>query len=191
MHSVWADALREYVLYGKESRFLDVVPFMDIYDMNELRLSTDFQEATKYALDVHYCGTHTPAEVQAALPLQDGVKPSTSPEIRDRQTYTEPQIFFLPDSKVQQATIYFYFNGKPYNIADDASDIRLKDLAALIAETCGRKVVFELPDEVEAAGYSKATKARLDGSKIKQLGWNPRYNIKNGIQTNSLSTNRS
>ena len=119
MHSVWADALREYVLYGKESRFLDVVPFMDIYDMNELRLSTDFQEATKYALDVHYCGTHTPAEVQAALPLQDGVKPSTSPEIRDRQTYTEPQIFFLPDSKVQQATIYFYFNGKPYNIADD------------------------------------------------------------------------
>ena len=68
MHSVWADALREYVLYGKESRFLDVVPFMDIYDMNELRLSTDFQEATKYALDVHYCGTHCLCRTESNLP---------------------------------------------------------------------------------------------------------------------------
>ena len=38
--------------------------------------------------------------------------------------------------------------------------------------------VFEIPDVVEAAGYSKATKARLDGSKLKKLGWKPRYDIK-------------
>ena len=42
----------------------------------------------------------------------------------------------------------------------------LKDLAGIIANNCGSKVVFELPDAIEAAGYSKATKARLDGSKI-------------------------
>ena len=72
-------------------------------------------------------------------------------------------------------------NGEAYNIADEPSDIMLKDLAAIIAEYANRKVVFELPDEVEKAGFSKATKARLDGSKIKQLGWKMNYPIKIGI----------
>ena len=72
-------------------------------------------------------------------------------------------------------------NGEAYNIADVASDIMLKDLAAIIANTAGKKVVFELPDAVEAAGYSKATKARLDGSKLKGLGWQPAYDMEGGL----------
>ncbi|WP_303997431.1 NAD-dependent epimerase/dehydratase family protein [Megamonas hypermegale] len=73
-------------------------------------------------------------------------------------------------------------NGEAYNIANENSDIMLKDLAQIIANYSGHKVVFELPDEIEKAGYSKATKARLSSKKIKQLGWKPQYNIKNGIE---------
>jgi nucleoside-diphosphate-sugar epimerase len=72
-------------------------------------------------------------------------------------------------------------NGEAYNIADEASDIILKDLAAIIASINNKSVVFEIPDEVEAAGYSKATKARLDGSKLKALGWHPMYDINSGM----------
>lgn len=72
--------------------------------------------------------------------------------------------------------------GEAYNIADIKSDIMLKDLAAIIAGAVGRKVTFELPDAVEAAGYSKATKARLDGSKLQNLGWSAKYDIKTGIE---------
>lgn len=72
--------------------------------------------------------------------------------------------------------------GEAYNIADDASDIRLKDLAKILADLAKSKVVFEVPDEVEKSGYSMATKARLDGSKLKQLGWNARYDIKSGLK---------
>lgn len=72
--------------------------------------------------------------------------------------------------------------GEAYNIAEKHSDIMLKDLAAIIAEMNGKKVVFEIPDEVEAAGYSTATKARLDGRKLAALGWKPRYDIKSGIE---------
>lgn len=72
--------------------------------------------------------------------------------------------------------------GEAYNIADEASDIRLKDLAAIIAETCGQKVVFDLPDATEASGYSKATKARLNGNKLKALGWQMHYDIQSGIE---------
>lgn len=73
-------------------------------------------------------------------------------------------------------------NGEAYNIADEASDIMLKDLAKIIATFAGKEVVFELPDQTEKAGYSKATKARLDGSKLKKLGWTARFDIKQGLE---------
>lgn len=72
-------------------------------------------------------------------------------------------------------------NGEAYNISDDASDIMLKDLANIIADYAGTKVVFEIPDAIESAGYSKATKARLDSTKLKNLGWTAKYDIQTGI----------
>lgn len=75
-------------------------------------------------------------------------------------------------------------SGEAYNIADEKSDIMLKDLAAILAQIAGKEVVFELPDEIEKAGYSTATKARLDGSKLKALGWKAKYDIKSGMEKN-------
>lgn len=69
-----------------------------------------------------------------------------------------------------------------YNVADEASDIRLRDLAALIAELAGTKVVFDMPDDTEKAGFSTATTARLDSSKLKALGWKAKYDIRSGIK---------
>ena len=73
-------------------------------------------------------------------------------------------------------------DGEAYNIADESSDITLRDLAELIAGISGKEVRFEIPDAVEAAGYSKATKARLDGHKLQALGWQPQYDIRTGIE---------
>lgn len=73
-------------------------------------------------------------------------------------------------------------NGEAYNIADESGDIMLKDLASIIADLSGKRVVFEIPDAIEAAGYSTATKARLDGHKLEKLGWKPKYNIRTGIE---------
>lgn len=72
--------------------------------------------------------------------------------------------------------------GEVYNIADSASDIRLRDLAAIIAAAAGRKVVFDLPDETERAGYSTATKAVMDSGKIRTLGWKARYTMQTGLE---------
>ena len=72
-------------------------------------------------------------------------------------------------------------NGEAYNIADESGDITLRDLAALVAAQAGRKVIFELPNAIESAGFSKATKARLDGRKIKELGWKPAYDLQTGV----------
>lgn len=71
--------------------------------------------------------------------------------------------------------------GAAYNIADERSDIHLKDLAALIAGAVDRKVIFDIPSQIESAGFSKATKARLDSKKLQSLGWKAQYDIKDGI----------
>lgn len=82
------------------------------------------------------------------------------------------------------ALLYLLFygkNGEAYNVSDPASDIHLKDLAHLIADYAGRKVIYELPDEVEKAGYSKATKAIMENQKLRDLGWKAKYAMEEGI----------
>jgi len=73
-------------------------------------------------------------------------------------------------------------DGEAYNVADPSGDIRLKDLAALVAREAGKQVVFALPDAVEAAGFSKATVARMDGAKLRSLGWSARCGIEEGVR---------
>ena len=72
--------------------------------------------------------------------------------------------------------------GEAYNIADVSCDITLRDLAQIIADSVGTKVVFDLPDEVEAAGYSRATKARLDSTKLQGLGWKAHFDMKTALE---------
>ncbi|MBQ0077960.1 MAG: NAD-dependent epimerase/dehydratase family protein [Bacteroidales bacterium] len=72
-------------------------------------------------------------------------------------------------------------SGLAYNIADESCDVTLRDLASLIAAETGTMVIFELPSETEKAGFSTAVKARLDGSRLRALGWRPLYDIRGGI----------
>ena len=74
--------------------------------------------------------------------------------------------------------------GEAYNIADESGDITLRDLALLIAAQSGRNVVFNLPNAVEAVGFSNATKARLNGSKLTSLGWKPAFDVVHGVSRN-------
>lgn len=72
-------------------------------------------------------------------------------------------------------------SGEAYNIADGKSDITLRDLAALVAGACGRKVVFDIPDATESSGFSPAMVARLDNAKLVALGWRAEYDIRAGV----------
>lgn len=72
--------------------------------------------------------------------------------------------------------------GEAYNIAEEGNDATLKELAELAAGLAGRKVVYELPDESERKGYSTATRARIDGSRIRSLGWKPFYSVRDGFK---------
>jgi len=121
--AVQKSALMQYAMYGKKSSYLDEVPFMDIWTMDGVQVQRLIAEARAYALDAFYCGTLPIETVAAEIPQIDGMKASKSPFIQDRQSYEKPTVLFLPNSNVQQADLYFYINGRPYDISSDvASD---------------------------------------------------------------------
>lgn len=73
-------------------------------------------------------------------------------------------------------------NGEAYNIVGKNSDITLKELSELIADKADSKVIFEMPVTKEQEGYSKVTKAIMDGKKMGGLSWKSCYSIVDGIK---------
>ena len=119
--SVLSSALYAYALYGKNSPYIDRVNFMDIYKLGIPELHAVFTAAKQYALDAHYVGTRSFEDVRSVLALTEGIQASKSPYVRDRVTYDKNTILFLPNNEMQQAKIYFYINGNPYQLKDDVS----------------------------------------------------------------------
>lgn len=62
-------------------------------------------------------------------------------------------------------------SGEAYNIADNTSNISIKQLAEMIADIGGRRVVIDLPSDAERSGYNPVTKSVFSTDKLRQLGW--------------------
>ena len=67
------------------------------------------------------------------------------------------------------------------NISNPDCDVRLRDFAACCAAYNGRQVVFDLPSDVESRGFSIATRAILDSSRLQSIGFLPHYKIDDAI----------
>ena len=63
-------------------------------------------------------------------------------------------------------------SGQAYNIADENSNISIRQLADMVAKTRGAKVRMELPSAFERHGYNVVSKSVFDTSKLETLGWN-------------------
>lgn len=59
----------------------------------------------------------------------------------------------------------------------------LKDLALYIASLSNKKLIFDLKDDFNGAGYSKAKNSILDISRLKNLGFKNIFNIKDSLKT--------
>lgn len=62
-------------------------------------------------------------------------------------------------------------DGEAYNVAEKGFNIHLKELAKMLADFAGTNVVFQLPKQTEAMGYSKVSAALLNAEKLELLGW--------------------
>ena len=68
-----------------------------------------------------------------------------------------------------------------YNVTNDTEVLELREIASLIANSANVKVKFEIPPESEQRGYSLATFAIQDATKMRSLGWEPRISLKDGV----------
>lgn len=73
-------------------------------------------------------------------------------------------------------------SGEAYNIANRELVLSIKELAELVAQTAGVKVVYDIPSDLESKGYSKVQRAVLDPSLLESLGWKPQISLEEGVR---------
>lgn len=62
-------------------------------------------------------------------------------------------------------------SGQAYNVADKSSVVTIRQLAEMIAHVAGRKVLMQIPSEMEKKGFTPIKRAVFDTSKLEALGW--------------------
>ena len=72
--------------------------------------------------------------------------------------------------------------GKAYNISNSACNVHLKDFAQMCSTYSGKSVIFEMPSESEKKGFSIATNAILDNTRLVNLGFKPLYGMEDAIR---------
>lgn len=76
--------------------------------------------------------------------------------------------------------------GNAYNIAGNQSNASICELAELIAQKSGRKVVFDIPDNAVSSS-SVISRAVFSTDKINKIGWFPQWKLEEGI-SHTLNT---
>lgn len=71
--------------------------------------------------------------------------------------------------------------GVAYNISNDKCNVHLRDLAQMCADCNCKEVVYDFPSEVEMKGFSLAMQAILDNRKLKSIGFESKYTMKDAV----------
>lgn len=69
-----------------------------------------------------------------------------------------------------------------YNISNENSVVSIAEVAQTVADIAGTKVILDLPNELEAKGFSKPQNCILNNDRLRDLGWQGRYNLQAGIE---------
>jgi protease len=115
-------ALMEYIQYGDQSRFIDRIPSKKLIFVGESGynflitnsdLTATIQKVTSYPVNIHYVGAKPMEEVaeilKGTVPTQKTILEPQKEFYRDRVSYNEPEIYFLPNTDIQQAEVTMYF----------------------------------------------------------------------------------
>lgn len=87
---------------------------------------------------------------------------------------------YLPDAVA--AIFALLLNGESaqaYNVAGETATIR--QYAQILADCAGVQLRFDLPPEAERRGYSQVTRAIQKSDKLRALGWQPQYSLREGL----------
>ena len=96
-----------------------------------------------------------------------------------------PRFSYCYATDAASGILYCLLNGQcgvAYNVADSSEILSLREIAEYISSLAGKKVVFELPSETQAKGFSKAINAIMPNEKLRALGWSPKDDTRSGVK---------
>ena len=159
--STWAQAVREYAMYGDQSNYLNHATIKEWSKKSGESLLAEVAEALKYDGYVLYSGNTQPELVVDMLKNNGLVKPNAikgQEKIRMEKKYIEPQVFIASNKKFRQSNIYFYVPGEKLNLKDEA-------LASVFSKYFGTdmySIVFQEIREFRSLGYTAYANYRYD-----------------------------
>ena len=72
--------------------------------------------------------------------------------------------------------------GEAYNVSDSSDILSLREIAEYVSSLAGKKVIFQLPSELQAKGFLKVLKVVLANDKLRALGWAPKDDTRSGVK---------
>ena len=69
-----------------------------------------------------------------------------------------------------------------YNISNNDSVCSIREFAEKVANICNKKLLFDVPTDIEKISFNKMDNASLNSQKLYSLGWKPIFDIDKGLQ---------
>jgi predicted Zn-dependent peptidase len=103
------EAMREFILYGQQSKYLSILPLNEVKKLTSSNLLEDLKNVMNYSADILYCGTLSAEKVKQTLTQQSffAAQPKTAetPNYRAIADYPKSKIIVVDDKKVVQNQI--------------------------------------------------------------------------------------
>ena len=121
--SEWAQALRQYALYGDKSYYLGKTPLKKWKKRTGDELLNEVKKAHYYSGDIYFSGNIDNQDVIKTLEKYDIVKNNvvkTTKKVKVENNFTDNQVFIAHNKKFRQSNIYMHVPSVTLNEKDQA-----------------------------------------------------------------------
>ena len=151
--SEWAEAVRQYALYGEKSSYLVDTPLKQWKKRSGEELLNEVKTALNYSGEILFVGNINNEKVIEALKKHNLIKDDVikaDKKFKVEQKYDNNQVFFAHNKKFRQSNIYFY-------VPSETLDQKDKAVSQVFNKYFGTdmySIVFQEVREFRSLGYT-------------------------------------
>ena len=151
--SEWAEAVRQYALYGEKSSYLVDTPLKQWKKRSGEELLNEVKTALNYSGEILFVGNINNEKVIEALKKHNLIKDDVikaEKKFKVEQKYDNNQVFFAHNKKFRQSNIYFY-------VPSETLDQKDKAVSQVFNKYFGTdmySIVFQEVREFRSLGYT-------------------------------------